>query len=78
LGGGGEPKSDDPDILQKRMRGIYHIDSNSAIRKSHENKEVQQLHDDMFDGKLLSLVSERMLHTLYAPGVPKGNFLVIF
>jgi hypothetical protein len=49
------------------MRGIYHIDSTSAIRKSHENKEVQKLYDDMFDGKPLSHASERMLHTTYAP-----------
>ena len=79
LGGGGEPKSDDPDILQKRMRGIYQIDSTSAIRKSHENKEVQQLYQDMLDGKPLSETSERLLHTSYAPrGSPReklGRFL---
>ncbi len=67
MGGGGEPKSDDPDILQKRMKGIYHIDSTSTIRKSHENKEVLQLYDAMFDGKPLSHASEKMLHTSYAP-----------
>ncbi len=66
MGGGGEPKSDDPDILQKRMRGIYQIDSTSAVRKSHENKEVQQLYQDMLDGKPLSETSERLLHTSYA------------
>jgi NADP-reducing hydrogenase subunit HndD len=72
LGGGGEPKSDDPDILKKRMMGIYHIDSTSAIRKSHENKEVQQLYHDMLDGKPLSETSERLLHTSYAPrGSPR-------
>eukprot|EP00956_Cyclotella_meneghiniana_P028414 scaffold65898_cov22-Cyclotella_meneghiniana.AAC.2 len=47
LGGGGEPKSDDKDILKKRMRGIYDIDASSKIRKSHENKEVQLLYDNM-------------------------------
>ena len=44
LGGGGEPKSDDPDILKKRAKGIYDIDAGSTIRKSHENAEVQQLY----------------------------------
>jgi len=67
LGGGGEPKSDDPDILKKRMAGIYNIDSSSAIRKSHENKEVQQLYQDMLGGHPLSETSERLLHTEYAP-----------
>ena len=66
LGGGGEPKSDDPNILQKRMAGIYNIDSASAIRKSHENKEVQNLYQNML-GKPLSETSERLLHTQYSP-----------
>ncbi|KAL7553239.1 hypothetical protein ACHAWF_016500 [Thalassiosira exigua] len=66
LGGGGEPKSDDPHILEKRMKGIYQIDSSSAIRKSHENKEVQQLYQEMLGGKPLSETSERLLHTTYA------------
>ncbi len=66
MGGGGEPKSDDPDILKKRMAGIYSIDSTSTIRKSHENKEVQQLYKEVLGGKPLSETSERLLHTQYA------------
>jgi len=65
LGGGGEPKSDDPDILEKRMKSIYSIDTASSKRKSHENMEVQKLYDDML-GKPLSEVSERLLHTTFA------------
>lgn len=67
LGGGGEPKSDDPECLEKRMKGIYNIDSSSQKRKSHENSEVQQLYHDMLGGKPLSETSERLLHTQYAP-----------
>ena len=71
LGGGGEPKSDDPDILKKRAKGIYEIDSSSAVRKSHENVEVQQLYKDVFDHPL-SEKSEELLHTTYAPrGSPR-------
>jgi len=66
LGGGGEPKSDDPDILSKRMKGIYNIDASKRIRKSHENEEVQQLYHDML-GEPLSETSERLLHTSHAP-----------
>ena len=65
LGGGGEPKSDDKDILKKRMEGIYKIDSSATVRKSHENTEVQQLYDT-FLGSPLSETSERLLHTTYA------------
>ena len=49
------------------MKGIYSIDSSSSIRKSHENKEVQQLYQYMLDGEPLSETSERLLHTFYAP-----------
>lgn len=65
LGGGGEPKSDDPDILQKRARGIYSIDEKASVRKSHENKEVQQLYNN-FLGHPLSETSEKYLHATYA------------
>ena len=65
LGGGGEPKSDDPHILDKRMKGIYSIDAASTIRKSHENAEVKNLYDKML-GSPLSETSERLLHTTYA------------
>ncbi|KAL9188838.1 hypothetical protein ACHAXT_007216 [Thalassiosira profunda] len=79
LGGGGEPKSDDPDILKKRMKGIYSIDSSATVRKSHENKEVQRLYRDVLGGHPLSETAERLLHTSYAPrGSPReklGRFL---
>ena len=71
LGGGGEPKSDDPDILKKRAKGIYDIDAGSTVRKSHENAEVQQLYKDLL-GHPLSETSELLLHTSYAPrGSPR-------
>jgi NADH-quinone oxidoreductase subunit G len=66
LNGGGQPKSDDKDIRMKRMKGIYEIDSSSSVRKSHENKEVQQLYNDVLEHPLSEL-SERLLHTTYAP-----------
>jgi NADH-quinone oxidoreductase subunit G len=65
LGGGGEPKSDDPSILSKRAKAIYQIDSDSTVRKSHENTEVQQLYKDVLDHPL-SEKSEELLHTSYA------------
>jgi NADP-reducing hydrogenase subunit HndD len=64
LGGGGEPKSDDPLILEKRAAGIYQIDADAIKRKSHENEEVQQLYKD-FLGHPLSEMSEKILHTQY-------------
>jgi len=65
LGGGGQPKSDDPEILEKRMEAIYSIDKNAPVRKSHENKEVKQLYDTWLK-KPLSETSEKFLHATYA------------
>lgn len=43
LGGGGEPKSLDPNVLVKRARAIYSIDSGSEMRRSDQNTEVADL-----------------------------------
>ena len=47
------------------MKGIYNIDINSAIRKSHENKQVQRLYEEIL-AEPLSETSERLLHTTFA------------
>ncbi|MDX1353232.1 MAG: [FeFe] hydrogenase, group A, partial [Thiomicrorhabdus sp.] len=44
LGGGGEPKSMDPHILEKRMQAIYNIDKHTPRRRSYENQDVQKLY----------------------------------
>ncbi|KAJ6244158.1 iron hydrogenase [Anaeramoeba flamelloides] len=64
IGGGGEPKSKTGDYLEKRMKGIYKIDDNFKIRKSHENKAVKQIYDQFF-GHPLSHKSHHFLHTHY-------------
>jgi NADP-reducing hydrogenase subunit HndD len=45
LGGGGEPKSDRPNILEERAKAIYSLDAAAPKRMSHENTEVQALYD---------------------------------
>jgi NADP-reducing hydrogenase subunit HndD len=65
LGGGGEPKSDDPLVLAKRTKAIYGIDKAQARRCSHENEQVQQLYTD-FLGAPLGETSERLLHTTFS------------
>jgi NADH-quinone oxidoreductase subunit G len=44
LGGGGEPRSMDAAILQKRMQAIYGIDRLAPRRRAHENQDVQRLY----------------------------------
>ena len=66
LGGGGEPKSDDPKIMEKRTASIFGVDSNSMKRRSHENTEVKKLYDELL-GTPLSHTSENLLHTTFSP-----------
>jgi len=64
IGGGGEPYSDDPDILRKRSEGIYSIDEKQVIRKSHENPSITKIYE-VFLGKPLGHKSHELLHTHY-------------
>lgn len=41
IGGGGQPKTKGPDVLQRRMQAVYSIDNHMKLRKSHENPEVK-------------------------------------
>jgi len=64
IGGGGQPKSLDKDVLIKRMEAIYTIDERSVIRKSHENLSIKKLYEEFFEHPL-SHVSHELLHTTY-------------
>jgi len=64
LGGGGQPIPTTPEIRQKRIDAIYAEDASMEIRKSHENKEVQQLYKE-FLGEPYGYLSHKLLHTEY-------------
>ncbi len=68
--GGGQPRSKDPDVRQKRLRGIYDEDESKVMRKSHENPSVNKLYEEYleFPG---SHVSHELLHTHY---IKRGRF----
>ncbi|AHM04217.1 Periplasmic [Fe] hydrogenase large subunit [Roseibacterium elongatum DSM 19469] len=65
LGGGGEPKSLDPHILEKRARSIYAVDAQAPRRRSHENTDVQTLYATEL-GAPNSPAAHQLLHTRYA------------
>lgn len=65
LGGGGEPKSVDPHVLEKRMRAIYEIDHQAPRRRSYENQSVQKLYATDL-GEPNSAAAHALLHTSYA------------
>ncbi len=77
LGGGGEPKSMDPHILQKRMQAIYAIDKGSPLRRSFENRDVQNLYEkELIEPN--SNQAKELLHTSYAPRHSKRLLLMKF
>ncbi len=64
IGGGGQPRSDDPYVRSKRISGIYTADKDMKLRKSHENPAVQQLYKE-FLGEPNSHKAHELLHTHY-------------
>ncbi len=68
--GGGQPRSKDPDVRLKRMRGIYDEDESKTMRKSHENPSIKKLYEDYLKYPN-SHVSHELLHTHY---VKRGKF----
>jgi len=65
LGGGGEPKSQDPLVLEKRMQSIYAVDKQAPRRRSYENQDVQQLYVTELKHPN-SPQAQALLHTSYA------------
>jgi iron-only hydrogenase group A len=64
IGGGGQPKSIDADVLEKRANAIYTVDESKTLRKSHENPAIKQLYEEFYE-KPLSELSKKLLHTYY-------------
>jgi iron-only hydrogenase group A len=77
LGGGGEPKSMDPQVLEKRMQGIYRIDKNVPRRRSYENRDVQKLYATELK-EPNSAEAHVLLHTHYAARNSKRLLLMRF
>lgn len=77
LGGGGEPKSLDPDVLHKRMQAIYDLDKNAPRRCSYENQDIQKLYATELR-EPNSIQAHALLHTSYAARNSKRLLLMQF
>jgi len=65
INGGGQPLNKDADYAKtKRGEAIYKIDSNSNVRKSHENSDILSLYKD-FIGKPNGERAHELFHTKY-------------
>jgi len=77
LGGGGEPKSMDPDVLKKRSQAIYSIDANAPRRRSYENPDIQKLYATQLE-KPNSEAAHGLLHTHYSGRRSERSILMRF
>lgn len=67
IGGGGQPyHHGDASILLKRQKGIYDIDKDKPIRKSHENPMIKKIYEDYL-GQPYGHKAHDLLHTHYHP-----------
>lgn len=64
IGGGGQPKPTNGEILKKRAEALYKQDRELKYRKSHENPELITLYKE-FLIKPLGEKSHKLLHTHY-------------
>ncbi len=62
INGGGQPyAAEREEIITQRLQGLYQIDRNSPVRKSHENPAIQELYQ-MFLGEAGSHLAHEILH----------------
>jgi NADH-quinone oxidoreductase subunit G len=63
VNGGGQPYTQNRDeIIEKRIRGLYHIDRNQQVRKSHMNASIQRIYQEYL-GEPGSHKAHEILHT---------------
>ena len=68
--GGGQPRSNDPDVRIKRISGIFGEDESKTLRKSHENPYINALYKEYLEYPN-SHIAHDLLHTHY---VKRGLF----
>lgn len=68
--GGGQPRSADPNVREKRLSGLYTEDESKTLRKSHENPFIVALYKEYLEYPN-SHKSHELLHTHY---VRRGKF----
>jgi NADP-reducing hydrogenase subunit HndD len=76
-GGGGQPYPPygeyvlDPRLTEKRGQALYAIDTAKRLRRSHENPAIKKIYEEFLDHPGSPKAYE-LLHTHYAPRLPRG------
>ena len=72
INGGGQPYAENlNETIEQRIRGLYHVDRNKAIRKSHMNPSIQTLYQE-FLGDPGSHLAHEILHDPDRLTIPKS------
>lgn len=66
IGGGGQPRPIDKEILIKRVEALIKEDENKLIRKSHKNPTALKIYEEYL-GEFGSEKAHELLHTKYYP-----------
>jgi NADH-quinone oxidoreductase subunit G/NADP-reducing hydrogenase subunit HndD len=64
IDGGGQPRSDDPEVRIKRLKAMYSEDEAKTLRQSHLNPSITAIYKDYL-GKPCGHLSHELLHTHY-------------
>ena len=64
INGGGQPIGTDPDAVKARLKTLYEIDRDAALRTSHGNPAIIKLYEEHLQ-KPGSHEAHRLLHTSY-------------
>ena len=62
--GGGQPRSDDPEVRMKRLKAMYGEDERKVLRQSHLNPSITAVYKEYL-GKPGGHLSHELLHTHY-------------
>jgi iron only hydrogenase large subunit-like protein len=73
IGGGGQPRSADKQILAKRQGAMYTADEKMSLRRSHENPFIQKLYEQFLVGGPNGHKAHELLHTHYVAGGVAGD-----
>ena len=63
--GGGSPRAKGPKGIQQRLDATYRLDETLPLRTSQDNKQLQALYNESFDGEFGSHYAHELFHTYH-------------
>ena len=63
--GGGSPRAKGQKGIEQRLDATYRLDDSLPLKTSQDNKQIQTLYNESFDGEFGSHYAHELLHTYY-------------